>query len=49
MIGKELFEDIIDKQTITEYEARDRENGVKFVDSDDIIKMMQNRKSGGTG
>jgi hypothetical protein len=33
---KELYEDIIDKQTITEYETKEKKGGVKFVDSNDI-------------
>jgi hypothetical protein len=34
---KELYEDIIDKQIITEYETREKNGEVKFVDSNDIL------------
>jgi hypothetical protein len=37
---KELYEDIIDKQIITEYETREKNGDVKFVDSNDIMKML---------
>jgi hypothetical protein len=38
---KELYEDIIDKQMITEYETREKKGEVKFVDSKDIMNMLQ--------
>jgi hypothetical protein len=38
---KELYEDIIDKQTITEYETKEKAGEVKFVDSNEIMKMIQ--------
>jgi hypothetical protein len=38
---KELYEDIIDKQVITEYETREKNSEVKFVDSNDIMNMLQ--------
>jgi hypothetical protein len=34
---KELYEDIIDKQIITEYEAKEESSEVKFVDSNEIL------------
>jgi len=37
---KELYEDIIDKQIITEYETREKNGDVKFVDSNDIMNML---------
>jgi hypothetical protein len=43
---KELYEDIIDKQIITEYETRERNGEVKLVDSNDIKSMLQNPRNG---
>jgi len=43
---KELYEDIIDKRTVTEYETKEKNGEVKFVDSDDIMSMLQDRRSG---
>jgi hypothetical protein len=37
---QELYEDIIDKQIITEYETREKNDDVKFVDSNDIMNML---------
>jgi hypothetical protein len=39
---KELYEDIIDKQIITEYEKREEIGEMKFVESNDIMNMLQN-------
>jgi hypothetical protein len=38
---KELYEDIIDKQVITEYETREKDGKVEFVDSNDIMSMLR--------
>jgi len=43
---KELYEDIIDKQIITEYETNEKSGEVKFIDSNDIKSMLQNKKNG---
>ena len=43
---KELYEDIIDKQVITEYETKEKDGEVKFIDSIEIIKMLQNQRNG---
>jgi hypothetical protein len=40
---KELYEDIIDKETINEYEAKEKKGKVRFVDSNDIIKIVKGR------
>jgi len=40
---KELYEDIIDKHIITEYETSEKSGEVKFVDSNDIKSMLQNQ------
>ena len=36
---KELYEDIIDKQVIKEFEAREKNGKVKFIDSSKIINI----------
>jgi hypothetical protein len=38
---KELYEDIIDKQVITDYETKEKNSETKFVDSNDIINMIK--------
>ncbi|MCL1993905.1 MAG: DUF6290 family protein [Spirochaetes bacterium] len=40
---KELYEDIIDRQTIAEYELKEKE--VKFIDSSEIIKSLKTPKT----
>ena len=40
---KELYEDIIDKQIINEYETKEKKGKIKFVDSNEIINMIKNR------
>jgi predicted component of viral defense system (DUF524 family) len=42
---KELYEDIIDNQIITEFETMEKNSEVKFVDSNEIINMLQNQKN----
>jgi len=42
---KELYEDIIDKQIITDYETKEKNGETKFVDSNDIINMIKNQKA----
>ena len=39
---KELYEDIIDKQIINEFETREKNEEIKFIDSKEIIKNIQN-------
>ena len=41
---KELYEEIIDKQIIHEYEKKEKKGKVKFIDSDEIVKMLRNQK-----
>jgi hypothetical protein len=43
---KELFEDIIDKQVIREYETREKNEEINFVDSNEIIHMIKNQRNG---
>jgi len=43
---KELYEDIIDKKIITDYETREKNGEVKFVDSDEVMNMLQNQRKG---
>ena len=42
---KELYEDIIDKQIISEYEAKEKKGKIKFVDSEEIIKTIKNQRN----
>jgi len=37
----EDYEDIIDKQVITDYETKEKNGETKFVDSSDIINMIK--------
>jgi len=38
---KNYMEDIIDRQIINDYEKREKNGEVKFVNSDDIIKQLK--------
>jgi hypothetical protein len=38
---KELYEDIIDKQIINDYETKEKENETTFIDSGDIVNMCR--------
>ena len=40
---KELYEDIIDKQFIAEYEAKEKSGEVKFIDSNEIINTLKTK------
>ena len=42
---KELYEDIIDRQVITEYELKERKENMKFIESNEIIKMFEKQKT----
>ena len=42
---QELYEDIIDKNIITEYETKEKNGKIKFIDSNEIINMMTNKKN----
>jgi tRNA G46 methylase TrmB len=42
---KELYEDIIDKQVITEYETKEKNGEIKFVNSTDIINMFKDQRN----
>jgi hypothetical protein len=37
---KELYEDIVDREIIDNYEKREQENAVSFVSAGDVIKML---------
>ena len=43
---KELYEDIIDKQIISEYEAKEKKEGINFIDANDIMNMIKNQRNG---
>jgi hypothetical protein len=40
---KELYEDIIDRKAISQYEKREKEGKTSFVSSDEILKMLNLR------
>ena len=42
---KELYEDIIDLQVVTEYESKEKKEEVKFINSKEIIKMLEKQKT----
>jgi hypothetical protein len=42
---KELYEDIIDRQIINEYEALEKNGKAKFVNSDEILNMIKCQQS----
>jgi len=37
---KELYEDIVDRNVISDFEKRENEGNVSFVSADDVIKML---------
>jgi hypothetical protein len=37
---KELYEDIIDRKTISQYEKREKEGKTSFVSSDEMLKIL---------
>ena len=43
---KELYEDIADKQIINQFEAKEKNSKVKFIDSNEIVDMIKNQKTG---
>ena len=42
---KELYEDIIDKKFINEFERKEKKGKVKFVDSNEIIKVIKSQRN----
>ena len=42
---KELYEDIIDRQIITEYEMEEKNVKKSFVSSNEIIKIIESQKT----
>jgi len=42
---KELYEDIIDRQIINEYEAKEKNGEISFIDSNEIISMIENQRN----
>jgi Arc/MetJ-type ribon-helix-helix transcriptional regulator len=37
---RELYEDIVDKDVINDYEKRESEGSISFVSAEDVIKML---------
>ena len=42
---KELYEDIIDRQVIAEYELKEKKEKPHFTNSNEIIKMLKKQKA----
>jgi hypothetical protein len=42
---KELYEDIIDKQIVDEYETNEKAGEIKFIDSDEIMNIIKKQKN----
>ena len=42
---KELYEDLIDKQMINEFETKEKKEKVKFVDSREIVNSIKPKKT----
>jgi hypothetical protein len=40
---KELYEDIIDKRIISEYETKEKNGEINFIDSNEIMNMIKNK------
>ena len=43
---EELYEDIIDKQIIHEYEKKEKKGKVKFIDANEIVKILKTQRNG---
>ena len=41
---KELYEDIVDRQIINDFEAKEKKGKVQFVESDEIVNMIKNKQ-----
>ena len=41
-----LYEDLKDWEIITEYERKEKKGKIKFVDSNEIIDMIEKQKNG---
>jgi len=42
---KELYADIIDRQTINEYEKKEKNGAINFIDSNEIMHMIENQSN----
>ena len=40
---KELYEDIVDRDVIGDYEKRENEGSVSFVSADDVLKTLRRK------
>jgi Arc/MetJ-type ribon-helix-helix transcriptional regulator len=40
---KELYEDIIDKRIISEYETKEKNGEINFIDSNEIMNMLKTK------
>jgi hypothetical protein len=41
---KELYEDIMDKKTISEYEKMEKDGKINFIDSVEVVNMVKSKK-----
>jgi predicted DNA-binding protein len=41
---RELYEDIVDREFITNYEKRENKRGISFISSADALKMIYTHK-----
>ena len=39
---RELYEDIIDRQVISEYEADEKNGKIRFIDASEVLTMLKN-------
>jgi hypothetical protein len=42
---KELYEDIIDRRVITDYETKEKNGAITFVNSNEIVQMIEKQKN----
>ena len=40
---KELYEDIIDRRIINEFEVKEKNRGINFIDSNEILNILNNK------
>ena len=42
---KELYEEIMDRQIINEYETKEKKGKINFINSNEVIKMIINQRN----
>ena len=43
---KELYEEIMDRQIISEYEMKEKKGKIKFINSNEVIKIINSQRNG---